>query len=305
MEMRRLGGENGFDLSVVGLGCNAFGRRLIEADSTPVIHAALDAGINFFDTAEIYGDGLSEEFVGRAIGGRRDEIRIATKFGLRKNHARNGGSGSRENIRIAIELSLKRLGTDIIDLYQIHMPDPSTPIAETLGAMNELVTEGKVRLIGCSNFSADQLREAASAAKEMGLKSFVTAQNEWSLLDRDIEAGLIPACVETGAGILPFYPLARGLLTGKYRRDGGSPDGSRLAGELQGVDFDVLEALEGFAASRGFTLLTLAVSWLASQEVTASVICGAAHADQPAQNAAAAAWNMNAEDLAEIDRILG
>jgi aryl-alcohol dehydrogenase-like predicted oxidoreductase len=305
MEMRRLGGENGFDLSMVGLGCNAFGRRLIEADSTPVIHAALDAGINFFDTAEIYGDGLSEEFVGRAIRGRRDEIRIATKFGLRKIHVQGKGSGSRENIRIAIDLSLKRLGTDIIDLYQIHMPDPSTPIAETLGAMNELVTEGKVRLIGCSNFSADQLREAAETARAMGLKSFVTAQNEWSLLDRDIEAELVPACTETGAGILPFYPLARGLLTGKYRRDGGSPTGSRLESELHGVDFDVLEALEAFAVARGFTLLTLAVSWLASQKVTASVICGAAHADQPAQNAAAAGWKMTAEELAEIDRILG
>lgn len=304
MEMRRLGGEDGFDISVVGLGCNAFGRRLIEADSTPVIHAALDAGITFFDTAEIYGDGLSEEFVGRAIGGRRDEIRIATKFGLRKNHTKKGGSGSRENIRIAIDLSLKRLGTEIIDLYQIHMPDPSTPIAETLGAMNELVTEGKVRLIGCSNFSADQLRAAAETAQTMGIKSFVTAQNEWSLLDRDIEAELVPACVATGAGILPYYPLARGLLTGKYRRD-GSPDGSRLGSELQGVDFDVLEALEVFAATRGYSLLTLAVSWLASQKVTASVICGAAHADQPAQNACAAAWKMTTEDLAEIDRILG
>jgi aryl-alcohol dehydrogenase-like predicted oxidoreductase len=303
MEMRRLGGENGFDLSMVGLGCNAFGRRLIEADSTPVIHAALDAGINFFDTAEIYGDGLSEEFVGRAIRGRRDEIRIATKFGLRKIHVQGKGSGSRENIRIAIDLSLKRLGTDIIDLYQIHMPDPSTPIAETLGAMNELVTEGKVRLIGCSIFSADQLRAAAETAKAMGLKSFVTAQNEWSLLDRDVEAELVPACTETGAGILPFYPLARGLLTGKYRRE-GSPTGSRLASELPGVDFDVLEALEAFAAARGNTLLMLAVSWLASQKVTASVICGAAHEDQPAQNAAAAAWKMTVKDLAEIDRIL-
>jgi aryl-alcohol dehydrogenase-like predicted oxidoreductase len=304
MELRRLGGEDGFDISVVGLGCNAFGRRLSEADSTPVIHAALDAGISFFDTAEIYGDGLSEEFVGRAIAGHRDEIRIATKFGLRKLHVQGKGSGSRENIRIAIDLSLKKLGTEIIDLYQIHMPDPSTPIAETLGAMNELVTEGKVRLIGCSNFSADQLRAAAETAKTMGIKSFVTAQNEWSLLDRDIEAALAPACVETGATILPFYPLARGLLTGKYRRE-GSPTGSRLGSELHGVDFDVLEALEAFAVARGFTLLTLAVSWLASQKVTASVISGAAHADQPAQNAAAAAWKMTAEDMAEIDLILG
>ncbi len=307
MEMRRLGGENGFDISVVGLGCNAFGRRLIEADSTPVIHAALDAGITFFDSAEIYGDGTSEEFVGRAIEGKRFEIRLATKFGLRKNHVQGTGKGpgSRENIRIAVELSLKRLRTDIIDLYQIHTPDASTPIAETLEAMNELVAEGKVRLIGCSNFSPAQLREASATAKAMGIESFVTAQNEWSLLDRDVEDELLPACVETGATILPFYPLARGLLTGKYRRGEKAPPGSRLESELRGVDFDALEALEAFAVARGFNLLTLAVSWLASQKITACVISGASHADQPAKNVAAAAWKMTAEDFAEIDRILG
>lgn len=305
METRRIGGEDGFDVSVVGIGCNAFGRRLSEADSIPVIRAALDAGITFFDTAEGYGNGLSEEYIGRAIEGRRHELRIATKFGYNILHATGRGKGSAENIRLAIDASLQKLKTDYVDLYQIHRFDPSTPIAETLGALNDLVVAGKVRLIGCSNFTGAQLRDAAATARRMGIASFVTLQNEWSVLDREIEREVVPACEETGAGILPYYPLARGLLTGKYRRGESGPSGSRLEGALGSTDFDTLEALEAFAVSRGFTLLTLAVSWLASQPVTASVICGAAHPDQPAQNAAAAAWKMTKEDFAEIDRILG
>ncbi len=304
METRRIGGENGFDISVVGLGCNAFGRRLSEEESRPVIHAAIDAGVTFFDTAEGYGNGLSEEYIGRALEGRRDEVILATKFGYNLLHAPGKGKGSRDNIAIAIDASLKRLRTDRIDLYQIHRFDPETPIAETLGAMNELVTAGKVRLIGCSNFSAGQLRDAARTAQEMGLRSFVTLQNEWSVLDRTIESEDVPACEALGVGILPYYPLARGLLTGKYRRGERGPAGSRLEGALGGVDFDTLEALESFATAHGYNLLTLAVSWLASQPATASVISGATRPEQLAQNAAAVAWKMSAEELAETGRIL-
>ena len=307
METKRIGGANGFDISVVGLGCNAFGRRLDEETSRPVILAALDAGITFFDTAEIYGDGLSEEFIGRALAGRRKEIVLATKFGLRTNNVPGKGRGSRANAMAAVDKSLKRLHTDYIDLYQFHMPDPTTPIAETLEAMNDMVKAGKVRLIGCSNFSAAQMREAIDTAKEMALDCFVTAQNEWSVLERDIEDELVPVCAEHSIGILPYYPLAKGLLTGKYRRGETAPEGSRLAGsgDLSGADFDVLENLENFATNRGVNLLTLAVSWLASQPTVASVISGAARADQLAQNAAAAAWKMTADDLAQIDRIVG
>jgi len=307
METRRIGGAGGFDVSVVGLGCNAFGRRFDEETSRPVILAALDAGITFFDTAEIYGDGMSEEFIGRALEGRRDEIILATKFGLRTINVPGKGRGSRANAMAAVDKSLKRLRTNHIDLYQFHMPDPATPIAETLEAMNDMVRAGKVRLIGCSNFSAAQMREAIDTAREMGLESFVTAQNEWSLLDRNIEDDLVPVCAEHSIGILPYYPLAKGLLTGKYRRDEVAPEGSRLAGsgDLSGADFDVLEALEAFATGRGFSLLTLAVSWLASQPTVVSVISGATRAEQLPQNAAAADWKMTEDDLAEIDRIVG
>jgi aryl-alcohol dehydrogenase-like predicted oxidoreductase len=307
METKRIGGPNGIDISVVGLGCNAFGRRLDEETSRPVIQTALDVGINFFDTAEGYGDGLSEEFIGRAIKGRRDQVFLATKFGLRTLHVPGKGKGSRANAMIAIDKSLNRLGTDHIDLYQLHMPDSTTPIAETLEAMNDMVKAGKVRLIGCSNFSAAQMREAVDTANEMRLDCFVTAQNQWSVLDRDIENDLVPFCAGNGIGILPYYPLAKGLLTGKYRRGEAAPSGSRLEGasDFRTADFDVLEALETFATGRGFNLLTLAVSWLASQPTVASVISGAARADQLAQNVAAAGWHMTADDLAEIDRIVG
>ena len=307
METRRLGGAGGFDVSLVGLGCNAFGRRFDEETSRPVIHAALDAGITFFDTAEIYGDGLSEEFIGRALEGRRDEVVLATKFGLRTRHARGTGRGSRANAMAAIDKSLKRLRTDRIDLYQFHMPDPSTPIAETLEALNDMVAAGKIRLFGCSNLSAAQMREAIEVARDAGLRSFVTAQNEWSVLDRRIERDLVPVCSENGIGVLPFYPLAKGLLTGKYRRDAAPPKGSRLAGagDLARADFDVLEALGNFALRRGFDLLTLAISWLAAQPATVSVISGASRPDQPARNAAAASWKMTQGELRQIDRIAG
>ena len=306
MDTKRIGGQNGIDISVVGMGCNAFGRRLDYETSRPVIHAAFDTGINFFDTAEAYGDGLSEEFIGRAIKGRRDQVFLATKFGLRTLHVPGKGKGSRDNAMVAIDMSLKRLGTDHIDLYQLHMPDPSTPIAETLEAMNDMVKAGKVRLIGCSNFSAVQMREAIDTAKSMGLDCFVTAQNEWSVLERDIEDELMPVCADNSIGILPYYPLAKGLLTGKYRRGEAAPSGSRLEGasDFRTANFDVLEALENFATSRGFNLLTLGVSWLISQATVVSVISGVSRVDQLAQNVAAADWKMTADDLTEIDRIV-
>ena len=307
MDTRRIGGENGFDISVVGLGCNAFGRRKSEAESIPVIQAAFDAGITFFDTAEGYGNGHSEEYIGRALKGHRDEVRIATKFGMVASHVPGKGNGSRENAKAAIDMSLQRLQMDYVDLYQLHRPDAATPIAETLDGMNDLVKAGKVRLIGCSNLSADQIREAVKVAGDMSLDCFVTAQDPWSVLERQIEDDLVPVCRAHGIGILPYYPLAKGLLTGKYRRESGAPDGSRLvgSGDLSRADFETIEALEQFAASRGFTLLTLAVSWLASQPVTASVISGATRVEQLSQNAAAADWKMTPEDLAEIDRIVG
>ena len=219
METKRVGGANGFDVTVVGLGCNAFGRRLEEDASRPVIKAALDAGINFFDTAEIYGDGLSEEFVGRALEGQRDRVVLATKFGLRTVNVPGKAKGSRANAMAAIDKSLKRLRTDHIDLYQFHTPDPTTPIAETLEAMNDMVKAGKVRLIGCSNFSAAQMREAIATAEEVGLDCFVTAQNEWSVLERDIEEDLVPVCTENSIGILPYYPLAKGFIERLYRNE--------------------------------------------------------------------------------------
>lgn len=307
MDTRRIGGEDGFDITLVGLGCNAFGRRIDEAASRAVIHAALDCGVTFFDTAEGYGGGLSEAFIGRALEGRRHEVVLATKFGLIDSHVAGKGCGSRANAFAAVEKSLRRLRTDCIDLYQLHKPDPATPIAETLQALDDLTAAGKIRLYGCSNFSVAQLREAIDVARASGLRGFVTAQNAWSVLDRDIEGDLVPVCAAHGIGILPYYPLAQGLLTGKYRRGETPPAGSRLAGggALARADFAVLERLEDFAARRGYDLLTLAVSWLASHPVTASVIAGATRPDQLPRNAASARWKMTAEDLATIDGFAG
>ncbi|MEE8333322.1 MAG: aldo/keto reductase [Alphaproteobacteria bacterium] len=306
MRMKTIGaGDAAISIPAVGLGCNAFGRRIDAAATGRVVHAAIDAGITFFDTAEGYGNGQSEDFIGRALGARRGQVVIATKFGWGLEHVPGKGTGSRENIRIAVEGSLKRLRTDVIDLYQIHKPDPKTPIGETLAAMDALVTEGKVRLIGCSNFSTAQLDEAMRVARDAGISSFVTAQNRWSVLNRGIEDDLAPACASHGVGILPYYPLERGLLTGKYRRGEAAPEGARLGGaETGSADFDTIEALERFAISRGHDLLTLAVSWLASKDVVASVISGASRPEQLAVNAAAGNWELTPDDYAEIDRIL-
>lgn len=290
-------------VSVVGLGCNAFGGRIDEAATEAVVHAALDCGINFFDTADIYGgEGVSEEFLGRALGRRRADIVLASKFGMSKGAIPGGGGG--DYVARAVEDSLRRLGTDCIDLYQFHQPDPDTPVAETLEALDRLVQSGKVRHIGCSNMSATQLSEALGASGAGDMASFVTAQNHYSLLHRDIEDELAPLCEERGIGILPFYPLARGMLTGKYRRGEPAPAGSRLRDRtLSDADFDVLEPLETFCAERDHTLLELAISWLAAQPAVPCVISGATRPEQVAANARAAEWKLSPEDLAEIDRI--
>lgn len=298
MQTRPIGSLNA---SLVGLGCNNFGWRIDEAASTPVIQAALDAGINFFDTADGYGEGQSESFVGRALASRRRQVLIATKFGYSK--------GARpEYVHQAAEDSLRRLGTDYIDLYQIHKPDPKTPIADTLRALNELVRAGKVREIGCSNFSAEQLREAAAAVAP-GAARFVSVQNEYSLMHRDPEAEVLPECVRLGIAFIPYFPLASGLLTGKYRVGKPLPQGSR--GEAQWgpkvfteKNLAIVERLIAFAEARGRTILELAISWLASQPAVASVIAGARTAEQVKANAKAADWQLTPDERAEIEAIV-
>jgi len=300
-------GDSELVVSVVGLGCNNFGGRLDLDGSAAVLEAALDAGVTLFDTADVYGTaGGSERAMGEALEGRRDEFAIATKFGWELSGidgAPDVPRGSREYIRWAIEGSLRRLRLDRIDLYQYHKPDGVTPIEETLAALDELVREGLVGAIGCSNVTARELEEAERKARELGLARFVTLQNEYSLLERGIEAEVAPACERLGVSILPFFPLARGLLTGKYRRGASGPAGSRLAGERAGSDeqFDVIEALEGFASRRGVGLLDVAIAGLAAQPAVGSVIAGATKPEQVAANVAALRWQPSAADLAELD----
>ena len=307
MEMKQLFSA-GIKVSAVGLGTNNFGGRCDAAETAAVVHAALDCGINLIDTADIYGGGLSEEYIGRALGARRGEAVLATKFGM----ARPGikGGGGRDYVMQAVDDSLKRLRTDYIDLYQYHKPDPDIPMAETLEALDALVRAGKVRHIGCSNLTADQVEEALGVSRDRKLAAFVTAQNPYSVLNRGIEDGLTGVCEANGIGILPYYPLARGLLTGKYRRGAPAPAGTRLAeggrraaGALTDQNFDLLEPLEAFAADRGHSLLELAFSWLAAQPAVPCVIAGATKPEQVAANARAADWKLTPEDLAEIDRI--
>jgi aryl-alcohol dehydrogenase-like predicted oxidoreductase len=296
-------------VSMVGLGCNNFGRRVDLEGTRAVVDAALDAGVNVLDTADIYGDGGgSETLLGEVLRGRRDQVVLATKFGM--DMGASGPSvrprGSRAYIREAIDDSLRRLQTDVIDLYQYHRPDGETPIEETLGALDELVKEGKVRFIGCSNFSAGELDEAAGAAREKGFANFVSLQNEYSLLKREIEAEVVPECEQLGVGVLPFFPLASGLLTGKYRRGEDAPEGTRLHGRAEIADdatFDRLEAAEEFARARGISLLDVAIVGLACQPMVASVIAGATKPEQVRANAAALRWTPSDADLEELDSI--
>jgi aryl-alcohol dehydrogenase-like predicted oxidoreductase len=303
-------GLSGLTVSSVGLGCNNFGARMPDEDVPEVVAAAIDAGITLFDTADVYGNaGGSETLLGQALGSRRGEVVIATKFGGDMQGANGpdwGVRGSRRYIRIAVEASLRRLGTDWIDLYQLHSPDPNTPIEETLAALHELVAEGKVRYLGSSNLSGWQVIDADWIARTSGGEGFISAQNEYSWLNRGIEAELVPALEHTGQSLLPYFPLARGLLTGKYRRGEQAPNGSRLArqqGPLQQADFDKIEAIERFAQERGLTMLHVAIGGLAAMPTVGSVIAGATSVDQVRQNVDAGLWTPSAQDLEELLRL--
>jgi aryl-alcohol dehydrogenase-like predicted oxidoreductase len=304
METRKIGS---LDVSVVGVGCNNFGKRIDEAATRAVVEASLDAGINFFDTADIYGGTRSEAFLGRVLGARRADVIVASKFGMEVDPHRKGAHP--DYVRRAAEDSLQRLGTDYIDLYQLHEPDPTVPIADTLGALDELVKAGKVREIGCSNFSPEQLREAEAAAR--GGARFVSVQNEYSLLKRDPEGGVLAECERSGLGFLPYYPLASGLLTGKYRKGKPMPEGTRLsrasglAENVLGDDrVETVERLVRFAEERGHTILELAFSWLLARPVVSSVIAGATRPEQVRGNVAARNWKLTADEMAALDAIL-
>ncbi|MFD6886722.1 aldo/keto reductase [Streptomyces sp. NPDC059957] len=312
--MRHLSlGSSGLQVSAIGLGCNNFGGRLDARATRTVVDAALDAGITLLDTADIYGGaGGSETHLGEALKGRRDRVVLATKFGydgVDMGYGPAAGSrAGRSYIRRAVEASLTRLQTDHIDLYQLHSPDPAVPIAETLAALTELVAEGKIRYIGHSNFSGWQLAEAAHVARDTGAAPFVSAQNEWSLLERSAERELVPAALHYGVGVLPYFPLANGLLTGKIRRGAPVPAGSRLEGRdsyLTDERLDIVEALAALADKHGRTVLELAIGWLSAQPGCASVIAGATSAEQVRANAAVADRPLDAELLAEVDAVAG
>jgi aryl-alcohol dehydrogenase-like predicted oxidoreductase len=305
-------GPSGLTVSTVGIGCNNFGARMADEDVPAVVNAAIDAGVTLFDTADVYGNaGGSETLLGRALGSRRAEVIIATKFGGDMRGANGpdwGARGSRRYIRIAVEASLRRLGTDWIDLYQLHTPDPNTPIEETLAALSEVVAEGKVRYLGSSNLVGWQVVDADWTARTGGYEGFISAQNEYSWLDRSAESELVPALEHTGQSLLPYFPLARGLLTGKYRRGEAPPGGSRLAKQedfLANANFDVVEGLAKFAADRGISMLQVAIGGLAAMPTVGSVIAGATSAEQVAQNVAAGLWTPDGSDLEELLAITG
>ena len=301
MQTRKIGS---LEVSVVGLGCNNFGWRIDANATAQVVDAAISSGINFFDTADRYGNGSSEEFLGRALEGRRDQVIIGTKFGMEMGKGQQGASP--KYVAQAIEASLRRLRTDRIDLYQLHQPDPKTPIADTLGALDELVRSGKVREIGCSNFTVEQIREAAKAAKSA---RFVSVQNEFSLFHREPEKDVLQECEKQGMAFLPYFPLANGLLTGKYRVGKKPPEGSRAAEGFGPKIFtkenlEMVEALIRFAETRNHTILELAFGWLLSHKPVASVIAGASKAEQVQTNAKSASWRVSSGDLREIDAIM-
>ncbi|HSD38517.1 MAG TPA: aldo/keto reductase [Rhodocyclaceae bacterium] len=306
-------GKSGLRVSPIGLGANNFGGRIDAEASRKVIDAAIEHGINFFDTADVYGNkGGSESIIGEVLGTRRKDVIIATKFGNVIDEAKGLKGASRQYIVSAVEASLKRLKTDWIDLYQLHLPDAATPIEETLRALDDLVRSGKVRYIGASNLPAWQVVEAQFIARELGTHRFVSSQDEYSLLKRDAEKELIPALNAYGIGLLPFFPLANGLLTGKYKRGEAIPAGTRLAGNSARADrllsennLRIVERLTSFAQERGHSLLDLAFSWLLANPTVSSVIAGATKPEQIAQNVKAGSWLLSATELEEIDRIAG
>jgi aryl-alcohol dehydrogenase-like predicted oxidoreductase len=310
MHYRQLG-VSGLTVSVVGLGCNNFRSRIDDGAAQATVEAALDAGVTLFDTADIYGGrGGSEEVLGRALADRRHRVAVATKFGGDMGDG-SVARGSRRYVHSAVEASLRRLRTDWIDLYQMHFPDPLTPIEETIAALDELVSEGKVRHVGSSNFDAWQVVDADWLARDAHRTRFISAQNQYNLLERDVERELVPACLRAGVGVLPYFPLARGLLTGKYRRGQEPPAGTRLTRnphELKAVLTDALfnrlEALEAFANERGHTLLDLAIAGLAAQPAVGSVIAGASSPEQLRANVAAGEWVLSADDLSALRRLL-
>ena len=303
MQTRKVGS---LQVSVVGLGCNNFGWRIDAEASAKVIDTAIESGVTFFDTADRYGKGQSEDFLGRALGKRRDQVILATKFGMEMEKGQQGASP--KYVLGAVDASLRRLRTDRIDLYQLHQPDPKTPITDTLGTLDELVRAGKVREIGCSNFSIAQIREATDASQ--GRAQFVSVQNEFSLFHREPETnGVLPECERRRLAFLPYFPLASGLLTGKYREGKKLPEGSRAADGWGPKVFTeqnlaIVELLIEFAESKGHTILELAFSWLLSHKPVASVIAGASKPEQVRANAKAADWQLAADDLAQIDAIM-
>ena len=305
MEHRTLG-SSGPQLSIVGLGCNNFGMRIDEAASATVVHAALDAGITHFDTAEMYGGGKSEEFLGAALGPRRDDVAIATKFTPRSKDEPYAPGVLAARIRDAAEASLRRLGTDHIDLYYQHYPDADAPIDEALEALNELVKAGKVLHIASSNVSGAQIAEAAAVSSDRSLAAFAGTQIEWSLLERGVEDSIAPAAAAAELGVIPFFPLASGLLTGKYRRGEEFPEGSRLASSpyfakaASDANFAKVEAYEAFAAASGHTVTELAIAWLLAQPTVTSVIAGATKPEQIAANVAAAGWTLSPEEASTV-----
>jgi aryl-alcohol dehydrogenase-like predicted oxidoreductase len=304
-------GDSGLMVSAVGIGCNAFGRKVDLEGVRDILDGAQDAGVTLLDTADVYGgDGASETLLGRALKGRRDEFVVATKFGMDMqggNGADHGVRGSRGYVRRAVEASLRRLDVDHIDLYQLHEPDLVTPIEETLSALTDLVREGKVRYIGCSNFAGWQVADADWTARSSGLERFVSVQNRYSLLDRTVEDEVVPACEQFGLAVLPYFPLEYGLLTGKYHRGQAAPDGSRAASGpspwLERADWDRIEALNTYAEARGLSILDVAVAGLAAQPAVASVISGATSGDQVRTNASALRWEPTEADLVELDEV--
>ena len=308
MKYRRLG-NSGLKVSEIGLGANNFGRRVDVEGTAAVVDRALDVGINLIDTANTYGGGRrSEEYIGRALKGKREDALIATKAAMSMGDGPNDSGASRLHLTSELEISLRTLDTDYVDLYQVHFPDDDTPIEETMRALDDMVSQGKVRYIGCSNFAAWQVCEAIWTSRSYGLAPFVSVQPHYSMMERTVEAELVPFCGEYNVGILPYFPLASGFLTGKYRRGHAAPEGTRLAEGDRGMftdkNFDLLESLEAFSTERGHTVLELAFAWLLANPNVSSVIAGATRTEQVESNANAANWELTPEEKAEVDALL-